>query len=135
MSFADALLADGYAGNLTTLRWLQLACGFTTEDAARFCLVSPETFRRWRSDRSPNPTAVRLLAIRAGYMPWPAWRGWQIHDGCLFPPGFERGGFTPGDLVADPLWRQMCTAQAVELRELRQRLASASWSERVRRRA
>ena len=91
--------------------------------AARFCLVSAETFRRWRCDRTPNRTALRLLAIRAGYLPWPEWRGWELHGGCLFPPGISRGGFSPGDLLANPLWRQVVTSQAAELADLRARVA------------
>lgn len=77
MSVASQFLRDGYAGDVTTLRTLQLLARLSTEDAARACLVSPETFRRWRSDRRPNPTAVRLLAVLGGYVPWPGWEGWE----------------------------------------------------------
>lgn len=125
MSEIGPLLADGYAGDLTSLRDLQVACAFTTEDAARFCLVSPETFRRWRTDRRPSPTAVRLLAIRAGYLPWPSWRGWQVHGGCLFPPGVDRGGWTPGDLLAAPLWSQAAAGYRQEVERLRAELVAA----------
>ena len=130
MSFIGPLLADGYAGKLTTLRQLQLACGMDDQEAARFCLVSPETYRRWRTDRPPNPTAVRLLAIRAGYLPWPEWRGWEVHGGCLFPPGIGRGGFSPGALLAAPLWFQVAQAREAELAALR-----GQFLERSRRRA
>jgi len=63
MSFIGPLLADGFAGDLTTLRWLQVACGLPWREAARFCLVSPETYRRWRTDRRPNPTALRCCPV------------------------------------------------------------------------
>lgn len=67
MDEIDHLLALGYLGNVTTLRTLQLLCRFSPEDAAAFCLVSPETLRRWRTDRAPNPLACKLLSIRARY--------------------------------------------------------------------
>jgi hypothetical protein len=105
MTSASEFLIDGYAGNLTTLRTLQLIAGLSSEDAARFLFVSPETYRRWRADRAPNPTAVRLLAIRAGYLPWPEWQGWEMHNGRLFPPGYRDRGLTPGHVLAVP-WLQ-----------------------------
>ncbi len=66
-------LRNGYAGNVTTLRTLQLLARLSTEDAAQACLVSSEICRRWRSDRPSNSTAVRLLAILGWYLPWPGW--------------------------------------------------------------
>ncbi len=67
MTVSSDILQDGYAGNLTTLRNLQLLCGFGALEAAHYCGVSPHTYRRWRADRQPSFAAVRLLAIRAGY--------------------------------------------------------------------
>lgn len=64
MTVSSEVLQDGYAGNVTTLRLLQMLCRFSNVDAARYCGVSPHTFRRWRSDRVPPFAAVRLLAIR-----------------------------------------------------------------------
>ncbi len=119
MSQVGPLLVDAFMGDPTTLRSLHLACGFTWREAAAYCLVSPETYRRWLTDRHPNPTALRLLAIRGGYVPWPTWDGWQVHGPCLFPPGLRRYGYTPGDLLAAPLWHQVAQAQAVELAQLR----------------
>lgn len=120
MSQVDSLLVDAFRGDPATLRMLQLACGFTRDQAAAYCLVSPETYRRWVTGRrSTNRTALRLLAIRAGYVPWPAWEGWQVHGPCLFPPGRRRGGYTPGDLLSAPLWHQVVQAQALELSRLR----------------
>jgi transcriptional regulator with XRE-family HTH domain len=107
MTDPDDFLYLGYLGDLTTLRDLQLRCGFSLREAADACLVSPETFRRWRNDRKPNPTAVRLLAILAGYVPWSGWRGWEMHRGLLFPPGYRRGGIGPGDIYAMPFERQL----------------------------
>jgi hypothetical protein len=54
MSGIGPLLVDGYARNPTTLRLLQLAAGFDDAQAAAFCLVSRETYRRWRTNRPPN---------------------------------------------------------------------------------
>jgi len=119
------LLRSAYLVNLTnpsgTLRSLQLLAGYSDRDAARVLCVSPHTYRRWRRDRSPNPTAVRLLAIHAGYVPWPNWRGWEIHSGLLFPPGFVRGGLTPGQVEGLPwilsLQRQMVRERSTSATE------------------
>ncbi len=101
------ILHQGYLGNVTMLRDLQHLAGLTTHDAAAACLVSPGTFRRWRSDRVPNPTAVRLLAILAGYLPWPGWQGWEMHNGYLFPPGYDRHGLSPGEVLEMPFIYQL----------------------------
>ncbi len=89
------LLRAAYMGRLPdpcrTVRELQALAGYSDTDAARALGVSPHTFRRWRRDRPPKPTAVRLLAIHAGYVPWPGWRGWEVHDGLLFPPDESYG--------------------------------------------
>jgi hypothetical protein len=104
------VLHQGYLGNLTTLRTLQLLCGYSIEEAAQATLVSPETFRRWRSDRKPNPAAVRLLAILAGYVPWHGWDGWEVHNKLLFPPGYSRYGLAPGEILALPYLHQALAA-------------------------
>ncbi len=88
-------LRDAYTVNLTNtqraLREVQNIAGYSDQDAARKLLVPLATYRRWRSDRRPNPTAVRLLAIQAGYVPWAGWHGWEVHEGLLFPPGSRHG--------------------------------------------
>jgi transcriptional regulator with XRE-family HTH domain len=117
-------LRQGYAGDLTTLTTLQNLAGFSTDAAARACMVSPETYRRWRSDRKANPTAVRLLAILAGYVPWPGWDGWEIHNGYLFPPGLSRGGLSPGQVWGYPFSGQLLSATRARVRELEQRVAA-----------
>jgi len=106
VSTITPVLHSGYQGNVTTLRMLQLINGYTLEQAAHATLVSPETFRRWRNDRRPNPTAVRLLAILGGYVPWPGWYGWEVHSGLLFPPGYTRHGIAPGEILALPYLQQ-----------------------------
>ena len=118
MSDISSLLRDAFEGDLTSLRMIQLACGFDLEQAARFCCVSPQTFRRWRSDRVPNRTALRLLSIRAGYLPWPEWRGWEMHDGLLFPPGQSRAGISPGLMLSTPILHQLVTEQRRVIEQL-----------------
>lgn len=132
MSEIGPLLVEAYTGNPTTLRLIQLAAGLSDTAAAEFCLVSPQTYRRWRTDRPPNRTAVRLLAIRAGMMPWPEWRGWQVHGGALYPPHLHRGGWQPGDLLAAPLWAQVASEWRREVERLR---AAQAPGQRWRRRA
>lgn len=126
MTVSSEFLQEGFAGNLATLRTLQLLCRFSLADAAKFCGVSPHTFRRWRTDRKPPLAAVRLLAIRAGYLPWPDWRGWEIHDGLLFPPGFTRGGIRPGEVMATTYQHALIAEQRREITELRQAIAAPS---------
>jgi hypothetical protein len=111
MSETSLLLREAFEGELTTVAPIQLAAGLTLEAASAFCLVSPETFRRWRSDRVPNRTALRLLAIKAGLVPWTGWEGWEVHGGLLFPPGISRGGISPGDLLAAPILQQLLSEQ------------------------
>lgn len=105
MPAVSDMLRDGYLVDLTNaqraLRELQIVAGYSDRDAARKLLVSYHTYRRWRHDRTPNPTAVRLLAIQAGYVPWVGWHGWEVHDGLLFPPG-SRHGFAPAQVESLP---------------------------------
>ena len=126
MTVSSEYLRDGYLGDVTTLRALQLLCRFSLEDAARFCGVSPHTYRRWRSDRRPPLCAVRLLAIRAGYLPWPDWHGWEMSGGLLFPPGMTRGGIAPGEVLALPYLHALIAEQRRELQELRTSSAEAN---------
>jgi transcriptional regulator with XRE-family HTH domain len=55
---------------LTALPALQQHLGFTAVEAAEALGVSLRTYRRWLQHGNPSPTAVRLLAILAGYVPW-----------------------------------------------------------------
>ena len=100
------LRAEGFAANPTTLGALQVACRFTDADAAAACCVSLRTWRRWRATGKPDPTAVRLLAVLAGFVPWVDWDGWEVHNGYLFPPGYRRGGIPPGEFFALVFYRQ-----------------------------
>ena len=109
---ADAeLLAEGFAVNLTTLRALQQRAGFTTAEVAEALCVSTRTYRRWRQHGNPSPTAVRLLAILAGFVPWPGWDGWEVHRGSLFPPGYSKRGIAPGEFFALVFYRQLVSEQ------------------------
>jgi hypothetical protein len=49
---------------------------------------------------------LRLLAVLAGFVPWDGWDGWEVHRGCFFPPGFSKGGISPGEFQALVFWRQ-----------------------------
>jgi transcriptional regulator with XRE-family HTH domain len=82
-----------------TLRELQALTGWDDRTTAKRLGVPYHTYRRWRTGRRPNPAALRLLAVYAGYVPWPGWHGWEVHDGLLFPPG-ERHGLEPEQVAA-----------------------------------
>jgi hypothetical protein len=111
-----------FLGKLTGIRGVQAFAGLSDQDAARFVAVSQETFRRWRSDRVSPLYAMRMLAIRGGFMPWPDWYGWLIRDGKLYSPGATSGGMTPGMLEAYQLRYQQVSALEREVRELREKL-------------
>lgn len=131
MSYDSQILAEAWLGNLTTLPELQLRAGLTRNKAAALCGVSPETYRRWRTDRSPSLAAVRLLAIMAGYVPWPGWDGWEVHNGYLLPPGYTRYGINAGQILAIPFRDQLVTEYRRQLAELRPDPRDAS-SDRTR---
>ena len=77
----------------------------------------------WCATGHPNPTALRLLAILAGFLPWDGWDGWECHRGCLFPPGYQRGGISPGDFYALIFYRQAASTYRRQNDSLRARLA------------
>ena len=114
------MLAEGFAANPSTLRALQQRLSLSNADAAATCLVDTRTYRGWLKTGNPNLTAVRLLAILAGFVPW---HGWECHRGCLFPPGFSKGGIAPGDFHALIFWRQSASAYRVQNATLRARVA------------
>lgn len=123
------LLRAGFVTKSVSLRSLQLLAGLSTAEAADFCRVPFHTYRRWRTSRTPNPTAVRLLAIRAGYLPWPGWEGWEMHEGLLFPPGYQRHGIAPGEITALPFLLQL--ARTLPPRTTQRRRRWADWARRA----
>ena len=64
-----------------------------------------------------------MLAILAGYLPWDGWQGWEMHRGCLFPPGFSKGGISPGDFHALIFWRQQVSEYRRQNQTLEARVA------------
>jgi hypothetical protein len=99
-------LAEGFAANLTTLRALQQRLMLSNAETAALLCVSERTYRRRLVSGQPDPTALRLLAILAGYVPWEGWDGWEVHNGYLFPPGYSRGGIRPGEFFTVVFYRQ-----------------------------
>ncbi len=126
MNAASEILQDAYAGKLPTISPVQLLCRFTVDQAAEYCGVSSHTFRRWRLDRRPSFTAQRLLAVRAGYLPWPGWDNWQMDGGLLFPPGFTGHGYSAGEVLALPYLHALRAELERELFRLRSKLADLS---------
>ena len=117
------MLAEGFAANPSAFAALEQRLSFRTADTAAACLVHPRTVRLWRASSRPNPTAVRLLAILAGFMPWVGWDDWEIHRGYLFPPGYRRAGILPGEFFALIYYRQTVSEQRRMLVERDQRIA------------
>lgn len=115
-------MAEGFAANLTTLTALQQRLCMSNEQAAAVCCVSDRTYRRWLRSGKPDPCAVRLLAVLAGFVPWVGWDGWEVHNGHLFPPGYRRGGIPPGEFFALVFYRQQVAEYQRVNRSLQARL-------------
>jgi transcriptional regulator with XRE-family HTH domain len=90
----------------------------SNEQIAELLGISPETWRRWLTDRKPNPAAVRLLAILAGYMPWDGWQGWAVENGYLFPPGFRKNGLRPEEYQAVIYYRALARDYRAKMQNL-----------------
>ena len=125
MSHTSEIMQEALSGKLSTFREVQLLCGFTDEKAADYCVVSLKTLRRWRENLSPPLSALRLLAVRAGAAPWPDWQGWEVHSGYLFPPGQNRCGFGPGQVLVVTYLHAQVAEQKRQIEDLRARLDQA----------
>lgn len=109
-------LQAAYLGN-ASVRDLQSFCRFSDLQAAKFLMISPETLRRWKNDRPVNPMALRLLAMRAGFLPYPGWEGWILRDGLLYAPGLGGTGFGSGEVAALPWLYQRLAAHETSVRQ------------------
>ncbi len=96
----------------------------TPAAVAHLCGVSPRTLRRWLQTGDAHPSTLRLLAILAGYVPWAGWQDWEVDNGYLFPPGFRRGGISPGEFWAIPYYRQAHQAYRERTQTLEVELAA-----------
>jgi hypothetical protein len=107
------LLDDGWTGKLPSLGYVQTVAGLSNSDAAKLCGVSPETYRRWRTDRKPPLYAWRLLTIMAGYVPWTGWEHWFYNrfDQTLNKHDLK-DGFAPGQIWEFVFLRHRYKAQS-----------------------
>lgn len=114
MTWAFDIIRAGYQGDTRALRDLMSLSRTSLKDAAAACFVSPETFRRWLSDRPAPPIAARLLAILTGYMPWRGWQDWRIdYDGELMLPGRHHArGVSATDILMLPTWKSLALRAA-----------------------
>ena len=92
------MLIQAYDTQNVSIRSLMLLARMDLDQAAEALHVSPESIRRWERTGRPNPTASKLMAIYAGYVPWKKWKGWEVHNGLLFAPGQNRYGLT-GNMI------------------------------------
>ncbi len=117
-NYQGELLHLGFMGDLTTLRNLQYRLRFTNQQAADFVGVSKETYRRWRSDRKPNIAAVKLMSVMAGKVPWHGWDYWEVHNGLLFPPQYNKG-VSPGQIMSIPYQLQLIAELERQVRQFK----------------
>jgi hypothetical protein len=87
MSYDSLFLSRACHGDLSVFGQIVYRCRMTPGQVADYCMVSPETVRRWIRTRKPNPAALKILAIKAGYLPWESWEDREMHNGYLFLPG------------------------------------------------
>jgi hypothetical protein len=66
---------------------------------------------------------LRLLAILAGYMPWDGWKGWEVDQGHLFPPGYNRNGIKPEEFFAVIYYRSLAREYQRQIEGLQARIA------------
>ncbi len=90
-------LQDAYHGDKNRLSNVQRRLKLSNHEAAHALGVSVRTYRRWLKDKSIPKYALKLMAVMAGYCPWPGWKEWECRNGELFPPGFYRNGISPGE--------------------------------------
>jgi hypothetical protein len=98
--------------------------GFSNAEAAAFLGVTVRTFYRWLHHGGPE-WAKLLLALRAGFIPWDGWQGWEMHKGYLIPPGYRSGGYCAGEILAMCYERQLHSCLRRENRQLKEALRLA----------
>jgi len=103
-----------------TFKEARLLAALSIAATAELLGVTQRTIRNWERGRHQvPPAALALVRFASGYaLPDPAWSGWVIHSGKLWPPGSRRG-FEPAHLeYLDPLiqmaklWQQAQAAKA-----------------------
>lgn len=107
-----------------TLLELRRRNRLSNAEAAEFLGVTLRTFYRWLHHGGPE-WAKLLLALRAGFIPWDGWQGWEMHKGYLIPPGFRSGGYCAGEILAMCYERQLYSCLRRENRQLKEALKLA----------
>ena len=123
--FRESYLAD----NLSSLGTLQHRCWMSSQEAAEFLGVTLRTYRRWLKGKPPA-WARLLLAIRAGYVPWDGWQGWQIVNEGIVPPGY-RDPVTPGQIMAVPYRLQQLAELKRQIRQFAELDDQAEFNQQV----
>ncbi len=98
MQSVTQILREGFECQNGSLRPLMLLAGLSLSQTLDLLQISKVTFYRWERIQQPDPVASKLLSIYAGYLPWPAWRGWEMHRNRLFRPGQERHGLSTSEI-------------------------------------
>ena len=115
--FSETLFR-AYSGDLTAFGQIVYRCRLHhPAKLAEYCMISTETARRWLRTGKPNKAALKLLAVKAGYLPWSGWKNWEMDNGYLFQPGFTRYGIESGDIVALPFTMQLQSEYKKMIRE------------------
>jgi len=78
---------------------IKILCLYRKNFVAETCGVTIGQVRRWLKSGNFPDYAQKLIALEAGYFPWPEFSGWQVANGLLFSPNLKYG-FAPGDIEA-----------------------------------
>ena len=113
----DEVLQRAWDGDSSVFRELLGYLDLPVPEIRAVCGISERQWQRWKAGYPVNRSALRLLAILAGYVPWEGWSGWVVCDGHLFPPGVGKHGVSPGEIHAWPFLRQLLAEYQRQVRD------------------
>lgn len=123
MDTVSYILRNAYYSQNETLTDVMKLARMSLPETLEFLQISKATFYRWERLGKPDSSASRLLAVLAGYVPWDGWKGWEAHNGCIFPPNQKNRGISPHMLEQSVFYAQYLDTLEMENKELKEELA------------